>query len=448
MPLETRNRTKDSGFWDRNKMKLLLNLCTDRKFKNFNPKDKSLWREIAPFVGTTPESCYRKYLNLKSSFIRVYKKKLLGRPTKWPYFEMCEEAFRKCMFMSPDMLETWDENRTRTLLTLYIDYMENGQTQDKNIWREIGLALGTTHRNVYKKFKYLKRTYIKILERTRERGKLIKWPYNAYFQRIVSEDNPRQWNDAKIRLLLDEYIKRAHKFASPRFKKKELWKEISDIVGESVGNCDKKFRNLKLTFVKYKQMTRAGRKTNWQYVKQFEQIAERSKHPNDSAESEYFLNKYKPQNYITELLTFYKENISNFRNPLVKNKLLWKVIAKRINLSPAECDKKFRNLKQTYIRHIEVKERTGKETNWPYFSIFESIYNSDDIRSKRQAPKKADVEDVMLSAVQNVVHGVNNRREQDKKFERLISVVEESNSIQKERNRILQALLESRNRSL
>ena len=436
----------DDNFWDRNKIKLLLTLCLDSRFKNVT-KDKSLWEEIAVHLGTSSDECSKKYRNLRRTYIRLLKKKRLGKEIKWVHYNTCEEVFKECKSLPPSVLEPWEENKVRRLLSLYIENLVKFRSPDclqKDVWKEIASQLGTTEYNCYHKFKNLKRAYFNWKEKSRETGKPIKWQYHNYFERIFYNYSPSlgPWDKNKTRLLIEEYKQIADKFKNPRYQKKELWKEIAASVGERPTDCDKKFRNLKQTYIRLKMRANTGRSiTKWRYYKDFEAIYSGPTNYTSTIDGPPKLT-YKSQedDYVKQLLSFYVDNKERFRDPLVKKKNVWRLFALKIGLTSEECDRKFRNLKQTYIRLAEKKE-TGKNNNWPYFSYFEKIF--DEPTGTGTFSQGVNLDDMMLTEIKRVMQDVQDRKDNDK-FESLVRAVEESNNIQRERNRILQALLDKK----
>ncbi|XP_072936342.1 uncharacterized protein [Epargyreus clarus] len=439
---------EDENFWDRNKIKSLLTLCLENRYRISN-HDKTLWEEIAAVIGSTAEECDKKYRNLRRTYIRLLKKKRLGKDIKWVHYNLCEEVFVDCKSLSPSMLEPWEDTKIRRLLNLYIENINRFRSTDclqKEVWKDIATELATTEYNCYHKFKNLKRTYFNWLHRSRETGKVIKWPYHHYFERIFYNYNPNigPWNRTKIKLLIDAYAQIAHKFRNPKFQKKELWKEISSVVGESPNNCDRKFRNLKQTYIRLKMRAEAGGSiTKWRYYKDFEVIYENPRYSTMDDGIQKYIYKSEDQDYIKQLLTYYLEHKEKFRNPFVKKKTLWRVIGPKIGLSSDECDKKFRNLKQTYIRLMEKKRQTGKGNNWPYYTYFEQIYNEPKSLRDQQCNHLYSIDNATLTTIKRSVQNACDFREKDK-FEKLVQAIEDSNNIQRERNRILQALLNKR----
>ncbi|XP_032523279.2 uncharacterized protein LOC116774674 isoform X2 [Danaus plexippus] len=436
---------EDENFWDRNKVKVLLTLCLENRFSSPD-KDKIAWNEIALLVGTTPEECDKKYRNLRRTYIRLLKKKRLGKDIKWVHYNICEEVFKDCKSLSPSIFEPWEDSKVRRLLSLYIENINKFRNPDclqKDIWKEIACLLNTTEYNCYHKFKNLKRTYFNWVERSRESGKLIKWPYHHYFERIYFNYNPNlgPWDRNKIRLLINAYSELAHKFKNPKYQKKELWKDISKKVNEAPSNCDRKFRNLKQTYIRLKMRADTGRAvTKWRYYKDFVAIFENNccSVLDDGHNVVY---KTLEQDYVKQLLNFYLDNKNKFKDPLVKKKTLWKQIGPKLGLSPEECDKKFRNLKQTYIRLADKLKETGKGNGWPYYAYFEQIYDEPSSGGK-ECHHKCDLDTMTLTEIRNLVHD-HGLKDRDK-FDRLVRVIEDSNDIQRERNKILQALLDRR----
>lgn len=81
---------------------------------------------------------------------------------------------------------------------------------------------------------------------------------------------------------------------------------------------------------------------------------------------------------ILNLLSLYLERLEKFRNPLFKNRILWTEISDILKKKSDECDKKFRNLKQTFVRLRKLKKSSGRQSiTWPYFNLMEKILESD-----------------------------------------------------------------------
>lgn len=195
-------------------------------------------------------------------------------------------------------------------------------------------------------------------------------------------------------------------------------------------------------------------------------------------------------NSIKTLLNQYLLNVNKFRSPKVKKKNVWIDIANAVGKGPDCCDKKFRNLKQTYVRLLKKKNRNELVViKWPYFEVFEKIYNENgeyqpDIQQRIHDGTTDSVTKALLSIdepssfVDVPVNGessssngqseeskrkLNRRRYTDfrkvtlemrnrqktveEKLDRLINIVQESNSIQRERNRLFQQFLDSLNQN-
>lgn len=191
-------------------------------------------------------------------------------------------------------------------------------------------------------------------------------------------------------------------------------------------------------------------------------------------------------NSIRVMLNLYVENIDKFRNPKIRKKNLWMDISHAVGKGPDCCNKKFRNLKQTYVRLLKKKNNHGLSTvKWPYFDTFEEIYSIDgeyqpEIQQKLQEGSSESIAKALLSISaptkfeethENVeTSGGHNdevrrrlarkrnaelrkatleirdrQRLVEEKLDRLINIVEESNSIQKERNKLFQEFLEKFN---
>ncbi|XP_075983271.1 uncharacterized protein LOC142981323 isoform X2 [Anticarsia gemmatalis] len=190
-------------------------------------------------------------------------------------------------------------------------------------------------------------------------------------------------------------------------------------------------------------------------------------------------------NSIKMLLNLYLQNIDKFRNPKVKKKNVWIDIANAVGKGPDCCDKKFRNLKQTYVRLLKKRNRNELVVvKWPYFEVFERIYNDNgeyqpEIQQRIQDGTTESVTKALLSIAEptkfepdvpengessngqseeskrkltrrrytdfrKITLEMRNRQKTvEEKLDRLINIVQESNSIQRERNRLFQQFLDS-----
>lgn len=189
---------------------------------------------------------------------------------------------------------------------------------------------------------------------------------------------------------------------------------------------------------------------------------------------------------IRLMLDLYLQNIERFRTPKIKKKNVWIDIGTAISKGPDCCDKKFRNLKQTYIRLLKKRNRDDiTPVKWPYFDIFEQIYSVNgeyqpEIAQKVQEGHTDTVAKALLSMAEPVnyereniesspghsedtkrkmtrkrntdfrkvtLEVRNRQRVMEEKLDRLISIVEESNNIQRERNRLFQQFLDGINQN-
>lgn len=191
---------------------------------------------------------------------------------------------------------------------------------------------------------------------------------------------------------------------------------------------------------------------------------------------------------IRLMLDLYLQNIERFRTPKIKKKNVWIDIGTAIGKGPDCCDKKFRNLKQTYIRLLKKRSRDDiTPVKWPYFDIFEQIYSVNgeyqpEIAQKVQEGNTDTVAKALLSMAEPVTYEAkceniesspghseetkrkitrkrnidfrkvtlevrNRQRAMEAKLDRLINIVEESNNIQRERNRLFQQFLDGINRN-
>lgn len=174
-------------------------------------------------------------------------------------------------------------------------------------------------------------------------------------------------------------------------------------------------------------------------------------------------------------MTCYLERLEKFKNSQYIKKRLWDEIGALLGKSGENCDKKFRNLKQTYIRLLRKKIQTGKcAWKWPYFEMFNKIFNNgtdievNEVIIIQSLPEPSPGEEPIIvkgkhKPVQynqrnppripirkrkheNIYKVTEEVRERQKiienKLDQMINVLEESNNIQRERNFLFQQYLD------
>jgi len=83
------------------------------------------------------------------------------------------------------------------------------------------------------------------------------------------------------------------------------------------------------------------------------------------------------------LLNFCREQKEDLHDPSKKKKNIWRVIAdamaaKGYTITGGGCEKKMRNLKQTYKNIKDNNNKTGRgRKSWEFFEILEEIYGKD-----------------------------------------------------------------------
>ncbi|XP_054009683.1 uncharacterized protein LOC128893010 [Hylaeus anthracinus] len=124
------------------------------------------------------------------------------------------------------------------------------------------------------------------------------------------------WTRSAIHLLLDEYLERKERFQSPLNLKKSLWNEIRKKFAEkdyiiSEEQLDKKFRNLKKTYIKIynnQRSTGGGALVTWEYYDKFNKIFNADK-LNDSDDTLSNMAIGEDEKLSTQLLDMQSEDV-------------------------------------------------------------------------------------------------------------------------------------------
>lgn len=165
------------------------------------------------------------------------------------------------------------------------------------------------------------------------------------------------------------------------------------------------------------------------------------------------------------LLNGYLERLHKFKNSHYVKKVLWDEIGATLDKTGESCDKKFRNLKQTYIKLLKNTRKFGRTSvRWPHFDMFNKIFsNGLDIKEPEICIIQSldDIQDETAAVTMKRQFNITNRkrkyqniykmteevREKQKiiedKLDHMMSILEESNNIQKERNYLFQQYLEA-----
>lgn len=92
----------------------------------------------------------------------------------------------------------------------------------------------------------------------------------------------------------------------------------------------------------------------------------------NNEEEEFYWTEVK----VKLLLTLYLANIDDFRNTSNKKRDVWQKIANELECAVDACDKKFRNLKCYYVNLLR-RNRAQTTSTWPYFQILQEIFEND-----------------------------------------------------------------------
>lgn len=164
-------------------------------------------------------------------------------------------------------------------------------------------------------------------------------------------------------------------------------------------DCDKKFRNMKMTFKKLLLRNyNEGTKVRWEYFHTFKDIMSAEEVPSSVnlknlqflEEEEQFTEQADPlqtkvsmkmwteraTNYLVKVI---EKNLHHYRNPGVKRGDFWKRVAKSMTMAGFKditydnCDVKFRNMKKTFLTLVNKIRAGEKRTGWKYFDAFARI---------------------------------------------------------------------------
>jgi len=238
------------------------------------------------------------------------------------------------------------------------------------------------------------------------------------------EDGRMDWSFRMTSLLLKLYKGQLTWFRDPTVKKKCIWEKIAlqmqwhGYKQMSWMMCEKKFRNLRGTYLKMMEnIDRNGgsRKKSWPYMEmlheligmmtsstEFEDINDSvDETTNDDgimgsaaaaayssgSESEtergsgHYTHHVEWSHKMTMmLLELYREHLKEFEDPDILKKSTWLTVAEEMQrhgytqVSGPLCEKKFRNMRCTYRTIMEKQDNNPlKKTKWPYVEMIREL---------------------------------------------------------------------------
>lgn len=145
------------------------------------------------------------------------------------------------------------------------------------------------------------------------------------------------------------------------------------------------------------------------------------------------------------MLQSYHLKKQHFKNPLMKKSKLWTEITQNFkdmgyDLTEEQIEKKYRTVRSTYER-INKKNIAGETIDkWPFYDIMEKIVTDEKTRMKSPVkPSKTPIVETISTISNEAI--VDRFAILNQRLENIESQIERSNNIQKERNKILENLL-------
>lgn len=174
------------------------------------------------------------------------------------------------------------------------------------------------------------------------------------------------------------------------------------------------------------------------------------------------------------LVELYVERRNRFRDPKTRKRALWTEIVDDMEragykgINEDICDRKWRNMKKTYRTCRETLKKNGrKRAGWEYFDIFDEMFQNENIKSEPGNSKKDDQQQDRTPSVDTCA-SVKEENTQPETAENTFDIsmgdeqqrqllilersrisairelskrIEESNTIQRERNDLLREYL-------
>lgn len=222
------------------------------------------------------------------------------------------------------------------------------------------------------------------------------------------------WTRSKTLLLIESYGARKEKFRNPTIKKKTLWQEIALEFKKknyyvSAENLDKKFRNLKRTYIKIRDNIRKSfmgkDRVTWEYYDYLQKIYENDGYTLDIS-SMTNINSVKSED--SDKIT---ENFAHSESSLSEKSLADEEFIEVLSYQPDQSDHYNDTTEMIYDTKPNIRERV-----------------------KLRMQRKRDMKTLRKEYL-------NLEKEKIKELRRLREAIENNNEIQRERNQLFSALI-------
>ncbi|KAM3960031.1 uncharacterized protein ACR2FA_005955 [Aphomia sociella] len=251
---------------------LYLNYVRSHKGKDIN--SAAMWTEIASKLpNKTPLSCRKMFVRLKTNHIAskddVNKKKtpyytLLEKvlAVKPKFVKLREKTLQEGKTYKDVPLPTAKVEQALQYYLLYIEEFLSPRFEKKYLWIELANFVSEPVTKIFNKVNYLKHFY--DIEKDKVAGentlfsellKEILTKETAHKAMLTDDVKPSTedngdvtWSDEEIEQLLIWYLDKLDQFKNPKYVRKYLWMDASDILNKSPLACSKKMSEIRALY--------------------------------------------------------------------------------------------------------------------------------------------------------------------------------------------------------
>ncbi|KAJ0171095.1 hypothetical protein K1T71_013294 [Dendrolimus kikuchii] len=262
--------TKPALKWTKQLKKLLLvsYIKYIRAHKGNRINSNEMWKEIGVQIDKKPIICKKMFTKLKANYMKskddtnakkTIIKKLLERILKLkPKFEKIyknnankeAKVFKDVNIANDSVLKA---------LQYYLQHIEEFSSpkfDKKCLWQELANSVNEPVSRVFNKINYLKQVF--NAENTCEVAE-----FDDIIKEIISRDMIRNvddnkiitenfvdtpWSNEEVKQLLEWYLSNLEKFKNPKFVRKYLWMEVSQLLKKSPLGCSKKMTEIRMQY--------------------------------------------------------------------------------------------------------------------------------------------------------------------------------------------------------
>lgn len=255
-----------------------------KKHKGLVINADEMWNEIGAQLEKRPIICRKMFVKLKANYMKqkddvntknTVIRKLLERILKLkPKFKFGEKNNANTEIKVYEDIDMAHDNILKALqyYMQHIEEFSSPKFDETCLWQELATSVNEPVPKVFNKINYLKQVFnAENTSGVSEFDEIIKYIILKERTKTVDENKintedfeESPWSNEEIKQLLEWYLSNLEKFKNPKFVRKYLWMEVSQLLNKSPLACSKKMTEIRM---QYKTMVneKPADLDNWEF---------------------------------------------------------------------------------------------------------------------------------------------------------------------------------------